>query len=52
MKRALNGAILQMDGRTVGHVVTGHQENDARKPPTDSGSFDTKLVPLYPGFLP
>jgi hypothetical protein len=46
---ALAGIKIQMDGRTVGSIVSGIMTKEHNHPPADSGQLDTLMAPYYPG---
>jgi hypothetical protein len=48
---ALHSLNINIDGKALTAVVTGHQANEMTRPPSDAGRFDTRLAPPYPSTL-
>lgn len=41
---------IQMDGRKVGEIVTGHQAGEFRRPPAGGTRFDPSMSPMSPSY--
>ncbi len=50
VKSALHGMAFVMEGETVARLVTDAQARESRNPPNDSGNYDMRLSPAWPGF--
>lgn len=50
IKSALNGTVVNMDGESVGRLVSGHQGREAGRPSTGTSGYDSRLSVTRPDY--